>query len=177
MRSTARSRSGKAPTSSASCVLWSESVTRAALPPWMTWKFVTMWPDSSQMKPVPVPRGTCCTLSENMFRWAASVVMCTTEGEALRNISMLATSSAVSAPRGAAARGVASVRACSGGDARPAASTQARAWARARLRLVMVGEPVFSDEALDRGGRRVLNVRRARAATPGPEPDAGQLTM
>ena len=62
------------------------------------------------MKPLPVPRGTCCTLAENISRCVASVVMCTTDGPMRLKTSMWATSSAASGPRAATARGDASVR-------------------------------------------------------------------
>ena len=112
MRSTARSRSGKAPTSRASKVLWSASVTRAPSAPWMTWKLVTMWPALSHTKPVPVPRGTCCTFMLKRSRCTPRLVMCTTEGPVFLNRSMCASSSAASGPRGVTARGTASVRPC-----------------------------------------------------------------
>jgi len=44
IRRTARSFSGAMPTTFASQSDWSASVTAKALPSWMTWKLVTMWP-------------------------------------------------------------------------------------------------------------------------------------
>ena len=81
-------------------LLWSASATRAALPPWMTWKLVTIWPLLSQTKPVPVPRGSCCTLRLKKSRSVVSVVMCTTDGDRRLKSSMLASSSAPSAGHG-----------------------------------------------------------------------------
>ena len=62
------------------------------------------------MKPLPVPRGTCCTVGENISRCEDSVVMCTTDGPMRLKTSMCATSSAASGPRVATGRGAASVR-------------------------------------------------------------------
>ena len=55
--STARSRSGAAPTREAFQVLWSARVTSSRLASEMTWKLVTIRPCRSQMKPEPVPWG------------------------------------------------------------------------------------------------------------------------
>jgi hypothetical protein len=41
----------------------------------MTWKLVTTWPASSQMKPEPVPRGTENTLRVQTSRTNCAVVM------------------------------------------------------------------------------------------------------
>jgi hypothetical protein len=114
MRSTARSRSGKEPTWRAAYSPWSAISTRALVAPWMTWKFVTTWPNSSHRKPEPVPAGTSTTRVENRSRCAAVVVMCTTEGETRLKSCTWAASSASSGPRGVTARGCAD-----GGPPRP----------------------------------------------------------
>ena len=86
-------------------MLLSDSVTRAPLPPWITWKLVTMWPRSSHMKPVPVPRGTWVASSENRPAARSSVVMCTTDGDTDLKTSMLLRSSAARSPRATTGRG------------------------------------------------------------------------
>ena len=80
---TAMSVGGSRPTTVASNSRPSSSVTvmsSTASPDCelMTWLFVTMWPSSSMMKPVPTPvLGVTCPNTSSV---AASLMMCTTDG-------------------------------------------------------------------------------------------------
>jgi len=113
--STATSCAGLAPTRLALWSLPSASFTVASLAPWMTWKLVTMWPASSQMKPEPVPRGTENTLRVQKSRTCSRVVMNTTESRAFSNRPMVAFSSGRRSPRGATGRGRPSAAAVTAG--------------------------------------------------------------
>jgi hypothetical protein len=75
MRSTAMSWDGLAPTRVARWSLPSASRTQASEAPLMTWKLVTTWPASSQMRPEPVPRGTENTLRVQKSCTCSRVVM------------------------------------------------------------------------------------------------------
>jgi len=65
------------------------------LAPCTTWKLVTIKPDSSQIKPVPLPRGISMTLSEKRCLLNCVLVTNTTLGLALLNTDMLFCSSFV----------------------------------------------------------------------------------
>jgi hypothetical protein len=108
----------------------------------MTWKLVTMWPASSQTKPVPVPLGCSLVRSEKKSRCTASVVMCTTEGETRLKTPMLFISSASSALRVLTARGW-------------AAFSWDLVWAQA--------QPVLNNARSVRVSRRLLDMARANS--------------
>ena len=65
------------------------------LAPCTTWKFVTISPDSSQINPVPLPRGISMTLSEKRCLLSCVLVTNTTLGLALLKTDMLFFSSFV----------------------------------------------------------------------------------
>ena len=63
--------------------------------PCTTWKFVTISPDSSQINPVPLPRGISMTLSEKRCLLSCVLVTNTTLGLALLKTDILFCSSFV----------------------------------------------------------------------------------
>mmetsp|Transcript_35064 Transcript_35064/g.78045 ORF Transcript_35064/g.78045 Transcript_35064/m.78045 type:complete len:355 (+) Transcript_35064:152-1216(+) len=92
--STAMSLSASNPTTLALYVLWSSSVTLTSAAPLITWKLVTTWPLSSQMKPEPRPAGSFSTSSDRYPVCTARMfVMLTTLGVFCWKMRMLACSS------------------------------------------------------------------------------------
>ena len=106
--STARSLAGYDPTRRPCQFDPSARTITAPLALLMTWWLVTMWPSLSHTNPEPVPWGICWTSRLNGPAAVTRVVICTTEGDAVRKISVVVRSISARSPRAATGRCAAS---------------------------------------------------------------------